>query len=287
MPVHATRFLRHMRGGAQAHLLEGGDGHFYVTKFRDNPQHVRILVNEWIASRLLEYLRIAAPKVAIVELDESFLSREQDVKIRLIAKELPVSAGWHFGSRFPGHPDRDAVYDYLPDSLLAQVQNLRHFLGVFVFDKWTANSASRQSIFVRQRIKEWLDDPDVAPANLSPLTKGFVALMIDHGYAFDGPHWEFADSPMQGYYFRPMVYQGVCSLGDFEPWLSRVREAPSQLFDGILRDLPRQWLPDGDDEPLERLVEQLYRRRRIVSDLIEMSALARPSYFPAWKNGVR
>ena len=166
MPVHATRFLRHMRGGAQAHLLEGGDGYFYVTKFRDNPQHVRILVNEWIAARLLEYLRIAAPKVAIVELDESFLSREHDVKIRLVAKEMPVSAGWHFGSRFPGHPDRDAVYDYLPDSLLAQVQNLRHFLGVFAFDKWTANSDSRQSIFVRQRIREWLDDPDVATGNL-------------------------------------------------------------------------------------------------------------------------
>ena len=73
MPVHATRFLRHMRGGAQAHLLEGGDGYFYVTKFRENPQHVRILVNEWIAARLLEYLRIAAPKVAIVELDDGAL----------------------------------------------------------------------------------------------------------------------------------------------------------------------------------------------------------------------
>ena len=90
MPVPATRFLRHMRGGAQAHLLEAGDGHFYVTKFRENPQHLRILVNEWIAARLIEYLQIAAPAAAIVELDQSFLARELDVRIRLAARETPV-----------------------------------------------------------------------------------------------------------------------------------------------------------------------------------------------------
>ncbi len=89
-----------------------------MTKFRENPQHIRILVNEWIAARLLEYLRIAGPKVRNRRFDESFLSRESDVKIRLVARELPVSAGWHFGSRFPGHPDKDAVYDYLPTPCL-------------------------------------------------------------------------------------------------------------------------------------------------------------------------
>ena len=61
MPVDARRFLRKMRGGAQAHLLEGADGHFYVVKFLNNPQHRRILVNEWIASVFLDYLGISAP----------------------------------------------------------------------------------------------------------------------------------------------------------------------------------------------------------------------------------
>jgi len=277
MLVHATRFLRHMRGGAQAHLLEAGDGHCYVTKFRDNPQHIRILVNEWISYRLVEYLRIAAPPVAIVDLDEPFLAREKDVKIRLATKELAVSPGWHFGSRFPGNPDRDAVYDYLPDSLLAQVRNLRQFLGIFVFDKWTANSDSRQAVFVRQRIKDWLDE-DPAPA----LAKGFIALMIDHGYAFDGPHWEFNDNPLQGFYFRPLVYHDVHGLDDFEPWLTRAREAPAELFDGILRDLPRPWLPESDGDQAERLVEQLYHRRKRVAELVESAAEARPAFFPEW-----
>jgi hypothetical protein len=204
------------------------------------------------------------------------------VKIRLVSGESSIAAGWHFGSRYPGHPDHDAAYDYLPDSLLSQVYNLRHFLGAFVFDKWTANSDSRQAIFVRQRVRDWLDDADGLPAACSPLAKGFVALMIDHGYAFDGPHWEFHDAPMQGFYFRPLVYSRVARLDDFEPWLTRVLEAPPELFDGILRDLPRQWLPGADGDAVEQLVEQLYRRRKNIPQLIEASVGARPSYFPAW-----
>ena len=62
MPVLAKRLIRKMRGGAQAHLLECDDGHFYVVKFRNNPQHRRVLINEWLASAFLNYLRISTPE---------------------------------------------------------------------------------------------------------------------------------------------------------------------------------------------------------------------------------
>ena len=35
---------------------------------------------------------------------------------------------------------------------------------------------------------------------------GFVARMIDHGFAFNGPNWDFPDSPLQGLYPRRLVY---------------------------------------------------------------------------------
>ena len=60
MPVDARRLIRKMRGGAQAHLIEAADGHCYVVKFLNNPQHRRILVNEWIASVFLRYLGISS-----------------------------------------------------------------------------------------------------------------------------------------------------------------------------------------------------------------------------------
>jgi hypothetical protein len=45
-----------MRGGAQTHLLRCSDNHYCVMKFRSNPQHLRILANEQLASRLAEWL---------------------------------------------------------------------------------------------------------------------------------------------------------------------------------------------------------------------------------------
>jgi hypothetical protein len=45
MALQALRVIRKMRGGAQAHLMQASDGGYYVVKFRNNPQHRRILVN--------------------------------------------------------------------------------------------------------------------------------------------------------------------------------------------------------------------------------------------------
>jgi len=45
--VNAKRFVRKMRGSAQAHLLECDDGSFYVVKFSNNP---RAAVGFWIMS---------------------------------------------------------------------------------------------------------------------------------------------------------------------------------------------------------------------------------------------
>jgi len=56
-------------------LLECDDGRFWVVKFRNNPQHRRVLVNEWVASVFLRYLGIAAPDTAFVNLSADFLAR--------------------------------------------------------------------------------------------------------------------------------------------------------------------------------------------------------------------
>ena len=156
MPVNARRFIRKMRGGAQAHLLEADDGHFYIVKFRNNPQHRRVLINEWIASTFLQYLQVAAPETAIVHLTPEFLANTPEVSISLGNERRNVEPGWHFGSRFPGDPNRVAVYDFVPDSLLDRMENRNEFLGVLVFDKWTGNADARQSIFLRARLREYV-----------------------------------------------------------------------------------------------------------------------------------
>ncbi len=277
MPVHARRLIRKMRGGAQAHLLQADDDHFYVVKFRNNPQHRRILVNELIAGVFLRHLRIAAPETAIIHLDEQFLQDHPDVHIQLGTRREPVPAGWHFGSRYPGDPNRMTVYDFIPDALLERVVNRADFLGILVFDKWTANADARQAVFYRARIRDWI------PGRAAPCEQaGFVALMVDHGYIFDGPHWSFSDAPVQGLYFRPSVYQSVTSWDSFEPWLERCIHFPEEVVDDAFKQIPREWL-NGDEEELERLLTQLLRRRSRIPDLIRDCGRGRANPFPNWR----
>jgi hypothetical protein len=273
MPVAALRLTRKMRGGAQAHLLDASDGHSYVVKFHNNPQHRRILVNEWIASTFLRYLDIAAPEAAMVELTEDFLAANPEVHIQMGRERRAVPPGWHFGSRLPGDPRRTVVYDFLPDTLLDHVGNLRDFLGVLAFDKWMGNADSRQAIFFRARLQD--------PLAVDGPRLGFVAQMVDNGYVFEGPHWRWGESPIQGLYFRPLVYRTVRGLAEFEPWLDRIRNFPEEVVDQAVKRIPPEWL-EGDEDELERLLERLMQRRKRVPDLIEQCRSGRTNPFPIW-----
>lgn len=276
MPVNASRFIRKMRGGAQAHLIEADDGHFYIVKFQNNPQHRRILVNEFLATAILTHLQIAAPPCEPVVLPAGFLAANPEIHIQTGTNRVPVTPGWHFGSRHPGDPDRLAVYDFIPDALLDQVANAEQFLAVLAFDRWVANADGRQAVFFRAQLKDWLVRPGIPPRKL-----GFVALMIDHGFAFNGPHWDFPDSAIAGLYARRTVYRGVRSIHDFEPWIERIRHFPPEVFDRALRALPSAWV-GPDAEALEKMLEALLRRGKRIDALLEECRRAPGNPFPAW-----
>jgi hypothetical protein len=111
---------------------------------------------------------------------------------------------------------------------------------------------------------------------------GYVAQMIDNGYVFGGPHWQFADSAIQGLYFRPHVYKSVRSLADFDPWLSRIVHFPEEIVDQSVKSIPPAWL-EGEEEALEVLLARLLKRRARVPDLIENSRGGMINLFPNWR----
>ena len=270
MPLTAIRHIRKMRGGAQSHLVEADDGHWYVVKFRNNPQHPRILVNELLASAFLDYLKIAVPETALVQVTAGFLAANPGICITLGARRIEVEPGWHFGSRYPGDPSRSAVYDFLPDALLPGVVNLHDFRAILVFDKWVGNADGRQSVFYRAMVRQGEGG-----------RPGFVARMIDHGFAFNGPHWDFPESPLQGLYARKVVYAGVRSLADFEPWLGQVVNFPEEVMDTAWKRVPPGWV-QAEEDALERLLEQLFARRKRVPELIAACRESRVNPFPDW-----
>lgn len=277
MPVRARNLIRKMRGGAQAHLLEGEDGAFYVVKFTNNPQHRRILINEWLACAFLRYLQIHVPDTAVIELTREFIASNPDLYLSIGSHREQVLPGLHFGSRLAVHPDRVAVFDFLPDKLLNKIENRFDFLGALVFDKWVANADSRQAVFFRARARAWTPLKGETPARI-----GFFAQMIDHGFAFNGPHWEFRDSHLQGLYFRTAVYDEVRSLDSFQPWIAMVENFPLEVVDSAWKEIPRDWLQD-DEAPLEGLLEKLLKRRSRIAALVHETQRNRATAFANWR----
>jgi hypothetical protein len=270
----ATEHVRRMKGGAQAHLMRCDDGAYYIVKFQNNPQHLRILANEMLATRLAAHLGICVPNVDIIEVRKDLIEQTVDLVVQLTMGQTPCSAGKQLGSQFPGNPSHVKVHDFLPDEWLARVQNIEDFLGIFVFDKWTCNTDRRQAIFVLES--------DDNTGDIFGHAR-YRAMMIDHGFCFNAGEWNFPDAPLQGLYARNRVYQGVIGMESFEPWLDRLEKCLTETV--ILeeaRRIPPEWCA-GDWQALERLIERLYARRNRVRELIFSTWHSTRDAFPNWK----
>ena len=76
--ISAVQHLRPLRGGAQAHLLRASDGACYVTKFQNNPQHIRVLANEMLATNLGRALGLPMPRVEVIEVSDWLIEHTED-----------------------------------------------------------------------------------------------------------------------------------------------------------------------------------------------------------------
>jgi len=279
MVVEAVEVMRKMRGGAQAWLIRASDDRYYVVKFKENAQHPRILINEWITSHFLSHLQICAGHAALMRCSADWLRKaeNQDLSIQIGKTVRRPSAGFHYGSRVPVNPMTSALYDYLPDALMESLENRSHFHGMLVFDQWVSNADTPQAIYFRGKPNEFLQDRLSAPGKL-----GMLAMMIDHGYAFQGPEWELRDSPRHGVYPRPAPYAGITGWQSLDPWLTRVRCFPETVVDEACKSMPSSWFGEGEEAQLERLLLRLLQRAKRIPDLVDACRKARPELFPLW-----
>jgi len=262
--VRALEFIRPMRGASQPHLLRCDDEENYVVKFQNNPQHVRVLANEMLASRLAQRVGLPVPPPALVDVPPELAARHPFHGIEPRRRE--VAAGLQFGSRFPGAPSQTLVVDFLPDRLLRGIKEMAAvFLGGFVFDKWTCNCDGRQVIFHRGGDQQ-----------------EYTASLIDHGFCFNDGEWNFPDSPIRSLYPRRLVYESVRGLGSFEPFLSRIENLTAAELEACAEETPPEWCGE-DGGRLDRLLERLYERRRLLRQAIVDAKNSALRPFPNWK----
>ena len=152
-PTLASTSGRRAISSAQA-----SDGACYVTKFQNNPQHIRVLANEMLATNLGLALGLPMPRVEVIEVSDWLIKHTEDLRISLGGSKIPCQSGKQLGSLYVGRESPGMTFDYLPRELLEGVRNLSDFARVLVLDKWTCNSDGRQAIFVGKR-REASDTP--------------------------------------------------------------------------------------------------------------------------------
>ena len=253
-----------MRGGAQGHLMRCSDGHFYVVKFRNNPQHLRVLTNEMLATRLAERAGLPVPGAEVVEVGSWLVEHTAELSIQLAHNTIPCQAGLQFGSRYAVSPLEGQVFDHLPAEMFGLVRNLETFAGMLVVDKWTGNANGRQAAFWR-KLRE----------------RKYTAAFIDQGYCFNAGEWTFPDYPLRGVYARNEVYAGVRGWESFEPWLSRVENMETDAVWSVVNEIPPEWY-ESDTEELEKLARVLITRRGLVRELIAAFRASPRDPFPGW-----
>jgi hypothetical protein len=265
--ISAVQHLRPLRGGAQSHLLRASDGCCYVTKFQNNPQHIRVLANEMLATNLGLALGLPMPRVEVIEVSDWLIEHTEDLRINLGGTKIPCSSGKQLGLLCVGSESPGMTFDYLPCELLERVLNIADFPRVLVLDKWTCNSDGRQAIFCRK----------------APRSQRYAATFIDQGYCFNAGEWSFPDYPLRGVYANNCVYEGVTGWEAFEPALTRAEEMDSDIIWRFAAEIPEEWY-EGDRSGLERLVEMLCDRRPTIRKLISEFHKSSRNPFPNWKD---
>jgi len=286
--LRALEQIRRMRGGAQAHLMRCDDGNYYVVKFQNNPQHRRILVNELLGTRLARRMGLPTAPAVLVEVSQELIRLTPELHVELPRTRIPCAPGLQFGSRYPGDPRVLTLQDFLPDEKLREVMNLHDFAGMLAFDKWTCNTNGRQTLFFEERDGKEAVSPGRgaggAPGSGEAAGTFYRTVMIDQGFCFNAGEWTFPDAPLRGLYARNRVYEGVTGMESFAPWLERIEKQISERVLGELaEEIPPDWYTD-DYDALMRLLEQLYRRRTRVSELLMAAKCSNRQPFANWRN---
>jgi hypothetical protein len=262
--VIAIQQIRRMRGGAQSHLMLASDNNLYVVKFSNNPQHVRVLANELLATRLAAAVGLTVPASEVIEVSDWLIQHTEELNIELRGGSQRCQAGLHYASRWVGGLMPGQTVDYLPQEQLLEVRNLAEFAGILALDKWTCNINGRQAVFQKGRRE-----------------RRYNATFIDQGYCFHAGDWKFVDAHLGGVFAENTVYRGVTGWASFEPWLNRIENLTPETAWAIAEIIPPEWY-GGDLSALELLIDRLLARRARVRELIVGFGESARRPFPNW-----
>jgi hypothetical protein len=230
--VTATRYVTPLReGGSLPGLMEADDLGTYVVKWRAAGQGVNVLVAEVICAELARALDLPVPALVTVDVVPELAVGEPDVEVQEL---LQRSAGRNLGLDYlPGALDFEAGADGVDPELAGRVLWFDALIGN-VDRSWR----NPNMLFWHGRLQ-----------------------LIDHGAALTfHHHWPGAEAAVT----RP--YDAAAhALLECEPRVPAADAALAPrvtrpLLEGVLAQVPDEWLGEEPDALRMRYVEQLLAR---------------------------
>lgn len=256
----SRQYLRRLTGRSKASLVAADDGWYYAVKPPQQQAGCRELINEWIASRLLDRLGIRTAVVRPIVVSEE-ISRLCGWDAESL-DQVRVNGGFLCaGAAYPCDPLRGVIYDFWPDSMAHLVVNADHIVGVLVADVWMSQQEPRQAVFYRGENREvW-------------------AMMIDHGGALGGPDWNGgASKALLGVGVR-WAYRNLTRMEDLDRWVEAVGGIEENWIRQLFRDVPSPWVSEDEGSRLQERTEWLISRRKQLPALLYGLILAAPESF--------
>jgi hypothetical protein len=87
---------------------------------------------------------------------------------------------------------------------------------------------------------------------------------------------------LRGLYARHRVYESVRGMDSIEAWIARVERVEEPALEEIYGQIPPEWY-DCDADALEKMLEQLLRRGKLVRGWIVSAWKSSAQPFPNWK----
>jgi len=248
--VTVTRFIRKMRGIAQAILAEASDGNLYVVKFGNSSHGPNLLFRESVGTELYRISSLPVPPWRAVILGKSFVDKNPGCWLNTNEQLARPQCALCFGSQYLGEKSFE-ILEILPSSFHKWVQNRADFWRAWLIDALAGHTDCRQAIF-RMRDRGKID-----------------AIFIDQGAMFGGAEADPCTFVAASRYLDRRIYEGISDLS-----LSALKHQVSQLdFDRLwqtINHLPSEWRTSSAIRCFSQAINTLAQSRAVDQTLQTM-----------------
>lgn len=235
------------RGATRPHLFRCQDGEVYVVKTQNNKLGCKVLVNEYLATRLGELLELCFPPGDIVMVPEALARADKCLRCQ------EVEAGRHFGCRYL----KGGMY--VGRAAIERACNKRQMAGVILLDHFLHNydrTNSRCNLLIRRE------------------KQGYCLYGIDNSHLFKRGRWDAAllqalvsEVRVNRYRAYGVLMKHYLTPEDYAVYAERLQNMSDAFINTLVADIPPEWLSLAAER--QALVAYLKERRRYVPALVQ------------------